>query len=256
MPGPAGPAAQPAAPPSTDTEGTPQLVPPRVRAALSFTVRQDAVGEAARVLTDYPSPQTEVNEYTRLLATTVFLGGNRVLRIADVTGDLGAALRHLSSQPAIREVERRLDPLLTEPRDLTDPAGARAFFSRAMMRCSSAATDGCPLTGPLPRHRWAALLPVPEGSGPRAAELLTAIRPATVTAGAVHRDDAVVWLLEGDRRPDELPAAACAEPAVRDTWRPLLELLAPALDEESRGLDLPDLLARWAMRRVTDRRAS
>ncbi|MFJ8648280.1 SchA/CurD-like domain-containing protein [Streptomyces sp. NPDC093546] len=257
MPGPATPdtrgPAQPAQP-RTGDPGEPGLLH---RVALSFTVRPDATERAAEALAGYRAPETRVDERTRLLATTVFLGGNRVLRVADLTGDVGAALRHLSAQPTVRAVERALDPLLTEPRDLSNPEGARAFFSRAMLHCAGprrpARTGGAGAA--LPPHRWAALLPVPRGAGRQAAELLGAVAPQAVTATVVHREDVVVWLLEGEEAPELLPRAACAEPGVRQGWEPLLELLRPALDRQA-ALDVPELLERWAMRRITDRRAS
>lgn len=257
MPDQAGLAARSEASSRTPDPTAPQ---PRRRAALSFTVRPEAAREAAEVLAGYASPQTRVDDHTRLLATTVFLGGNRVLRVADVAGDLGAALRHLAAQPTVREVERRLDPLLTEARDMSGPDGARAFFARAMLRCADPARAvGDPAGEPLAAHRSAALLPVPEGAGARAAQLLAAVTPTTVTATVAHRDDVVVWLLEGDQEADRLLAAACADPGVREAWIPVLTLLDPVLGKEAESAGdgaLAGLLAPYAMRRITDRRAS
>lgn len=262
MPISAGPATRSQVPP-TAADQEPQTA--RQRVALSFTVRPEAAEEAARVLSGYRAPQTRVDERTRLLGTTVFLGGNRVLRVADISGDIGAALRHLSTQPAVRAVERALDPLLTEPRDMSSPEGARAFFARSALRCAPPRTGGdVPSGAEQPAHRWAALLPVPEGAGPRAVELLDTLRPASVTATTIHRDDVVVWLLEGAEPADRLPAEACADPAVREGWQTLLGHLRPAPGDGGTGLPGPAddgsglvrLLSGWAMRVITDRRAS
>jgi len=101
---------------------------------LTFAVRPGTEQEARRILSEYPRPETEIDQETRLLGTSVFFWRNQVIRVMDVEGALPTVMRHLAAQPAIRQTEQALNPLLVEPRDLDDPAGARAFFARAMMK--------------------------------------------------------------------------------------------------------------------------
>lgn len=108
--------------------------------ALMWTVRpgsQEAVEEAFR---NYGRPDHDVrdrdgNVVGRLLATQVFMKDNTVVRVIEVDGDLGAVARHMGQQPAIRKLEAELDRYLEEPRDMSTPQGARAFFQRTSMRC-------------------------------------------------------------------------------------------------------------------------
>lgn len=104
------------------------------RHAILFTVKPGSEDEVARILSSYERPPAEIDEETRLLATTVFMKDNVVIRVFDVEGSLEKVMRHLSQMPQIREAEEALNPYLEEPRDLSDPEGARQFFGRAMMR--------------------------------------------------------------------------------------------------------------------------
>ncbi|GLZ42037.1 SchA/CurD-like domain-containing protein [Actinokineospora sp. NBRC 105648] len=151
------------------------------RHALTFPVRPGTEDRVRRVLGSYPRPETEIGGGARLLGTSVFLWANRVLRVLDVTGPLPVVMRHLSEQPAIRRTEQELNPLLVEPRDLTDPQAARAFFTRAMMRrVVHRVTDPELLTDGGGRTRIALRYPVREGRGGDLAEVLSAARSLSV----------------------------------------------------------------------------
>lgn len=104
------------------------------RHAIMFTVKPGSEDEVARILSSYDRPPAEIDEDTRLLATTVFMKDNVVVRIFDIEGALDKVMRHLSQMPQIREAEEALNPYLEEPRDLSDQEGARRFFGRAMMQ--------------------------------------------------------------------------------------------------------------------------
>jgi hypothetical protein len=104
------------------------------RVALTFNVKPGTEDQAAEIFASYARPSFEIDDTNRLLSTTIFMHGNMVVRVFDYEGDLPTIMRHLSTQPAIQEVERRLDPILEEPRDMTNPDGVRAFFAKAMMR--------------------------------------------------------------------------------------------------------------------------
>ncbi|SCE49555.1 Antibiotic biosynthesis monooxygenase [Streptomyces sp. DvalAA-14] len=104
-----------------------------VRHAITFTVKAGSEPEVERILAGYRSPQAQVDDSTRLLRTSLFMHGNRVVRAVEVAGDLGNALRHVAAQPEVRAVEEAINPFLEEQRDLTDGASARAFFARAAL---------------------------------------------------------------------------------------------------------------------------
>lgn len=104
-----------------------------VRHALTFTVRPGTEAETARLLSEYVSPDAHVDGSTRLLRTSLFMSGNRIVRAVEVRGDLQTALRHVARQPGVRAVEEALNPYLEQDRDLGDPQSARRFFTRAAM---------------------------------------------------------------------------------------------------------------------------
>lgn len=143
------------------------------RHALTFTVQPGTEQEARRVLADYPRPDTEIDGGARLLSTSVFFWHNRVMRVMDVEGPLPLIMRHLSTQPAIRQTEAALNPLLTEQRDLDSPTGARDFFARAMMtRVVQRVTEPELLAPGGERTRIALCYPVRPGRGDDVAEVL------------------------------------------------------------------------------------
>ncbi|MGW8061492.1 SchA/CurD-like domain-containing protein [Streptomyces ziwulingensis] len=253
-----------------------------VRHALTFTVRPGSEDEVARLLSEYVSPEPRVDDSTRLLRTSLFLHGNRVVRAVEVRGDLQAALRHVARQPGVRAVEEALDPHLEQDRDLRDPQSARRFFTRAAMPAVHHVTSagraggakGADGTGAHTR-RLALLYPVRPGAGPELARLLARqdtsvahapenpVRAATV----FHRDDLVVRLVDVDGDPEEAPAFVLGlhgsaggdgggGPAAVAVAQRLLDTAAIGVDgllTEDRTLSL--LLARARMTPLTDRRS-
>ena len=69
-----------------------------------------------------------------ILATAVFLRGDTLVRVIEYTGDLDAVARHMAMQPGVREVERKLKPYLTRPRDTDTVEGFVATFRRSLLR--------------------------------------------------------------------------------------------------------------------------
>jgi len=53
--------------------------------------------------------------------------------IRDAGGSLADVAAHMGRQPAIRELEEKLDEHLLEPRDLSDPEGARTGMRSSNM---------------------------------------------------------------------------------------------------------------------------
>ncbi|MEU7755584.1 SchA/CurD-like domain-containing protein [Micromonospora sp. NPDC049101] len=145
------------------------------RYGLTFPVRPEAVDEVRRVLADYPRPQTRIADGVALLATTVFLWRDRVVRIIDVTGPFERIMAHLSADPAIRATEAALNPYLVEQRDLDRPEAARGFFRRAMMRRvvhRETAPELLPSDPTGPRTRLALAYPTSPGRGDDLAAVL------------------------------------------------------------------------------------
>lgn len=244
------------------------------RLALTFTVVPGSEPRVKEILSGYERPELRVDELTRLLRTSVFLGGNRVVRVVDIEGDVPTAMRHLASQPQIQAVEQELNQYLEEPRDLADPNAARRFFTRASLPPIGPAgpdpsAGGDPSAGrdlgagpDLSAARYAVLCPVRPGQGEAAARLLadrhgSPAADPTLASTVLQRGDVLVWLLEG-KDPDQLcerfsRLGADAERAGTG-GRALAEVLA-ATDDLSTRDGFAALLAAHGMEQLTDRRA-
>jgi hypothetical protein len=103
------------------------------RYALYFTCKPGTEEKVAKIFEEYDRPVHYIDEDTRLVSTTIFMHGNKIVRVLDVEGDLVKVIRHLSQQPAIQAVEEQLTPYLEEERDMSTPESAREFFMKAMM---------------------------------------------------------------------------------------------------------------------------
>ncbi|MGW5869045.1 SchA/CurD-like domain-containing protein [Streptomyces sp. NPDC055239] len=68
-----------------------------------------------------------------ILATAVFLREDTLMRVIEYTGDLEAVARHMASQPGVREVEKKLKPYLSKPRDTDTVEGFVATFRRSLL---------------------------------------------------------------------------------------------------------------------------
>ncbi|MCF2131241.1 antibiotic biosynthesis monooxygenase [Strepomyces sp. STD 3.1] len=251
-----------------------------VRHALTFTVRPGSEADVARMLSDYAAPAAQVDDSNRLLRTSVFMHGNRVVRAVELRGDLQTALRHVARQPGVRAVEEALNPHLEQERDLRDPRSAREFFTRAAMPAvHHVESQGQGRFG-AGGQRLALLYPVRPGAGPELARLLahrdaSALRAQggpVLAATVFHRDDLVVRLVDVDGDPDGapvsavlgLPAAAGPGRSAGAAAAAVIEAAERLLDTAAYGVDgslgepstLALLLARARMTPLTDRHAS
>ncbi len=98
---------------------------------------QDAVRQAFK---EYGRPDHTIrdedgNEVGTLLSTQVFMKGNTVIRVVETTDDVPLPVlgQHMGRQPAISELENKLDEYVAEPRDMSTPEGAREFFMKSTM---------------------------------------------------------------------------------------------------------------------------
>src|SRR5256885_594867 len=84
---------------------------------------------------DHTIRDGEGNEVGTLLATQVFMKGNTVVRVVETTDGVTLPVvgMHMGRQPAIRELEDKLDALVLEPRDMSTSEGAAAFFIKSFM---------------------------------------------------------------------------------------------------------------------------
>lgn len=171
-----------------------------IRHALTFTVKPGSEPEVAKILADYASPEARVDETTRLVRTSLFMHGNRVVRAIEVRGDLLAALRHVARQPEVRAVEEAINPYLEQERDLNDQESARVFFTRAALpavhHVSAEELPG--------GERYALYYPARPDNGMQLAELLArqdeeaAEDPGSpvLRSTIFQRDDVVVRLID------------------------------------------------------------
>jgi hypothetical protein len=235
------------------------------RYALTFTVRPGTEEKVAAILADYPAPATDIDGTSRLLATSVLMSGNHVVRVIEVQGPLPVILRHLQQDERIRQVEQSLNPFLQVKRDLTNPDSAREFFSRAFM---TRIVHRVPAATDLPdgtTSRVGVRYPLRPGTGQEFDRLLSleqeeplpgaAAGPTTVESTSVFRkDDLAVRLIvvRGDVREALEHMAASASPA------PSAAALQGLLDTDH-DLTSADGFGRFLsanlMRVVTDRTA-
>ncbi|MCM2424494.1 SchA/CurD-like domain-containing protein [Streptomyces sp. RKAG337] len=82
-----------------------------------------------------PVVKSEGEETTRILATAVFIRDATMVRVIEYEGDLQDVARFMASQPGVQEVERKLAPYLTRPRDTGTPEGFIATFNRSLLTC-------------------------------------------------------------------------------------------------------------------------
>ncbi|MEW2403277.1 SchA/CurD-like domain-containing protein [Streptomyces sp. NPDC046862] len=245
-------------------QSAPRLGGNTVRQALTFTVKRGSEAKVAEILSGYDSPEAQVDDTTRLLRTSLFMHGNRVVRAIEVQGDMQAALRHVARQPEIRAVEQALDPYLEQERDLSDPQSARLFFTRAAVpavhHVASGRREG------LHVQRCAFSYPAMPGNGHALAMLLAQQDVASMSdpSGPVlactvfHRDDLVVRLVDMEDEPENSPGAALAlhTSAVVAEAGSLLDAGALGLGEAPTDDGaLPRLFTRARMKPLTDRRA-
>lgn len=232
------------------------------RHALTFTVKPGSESKVTEHLAGYSSPRADPDGNTRLLRTSVFMHGNRVVRAVEVEGDLSSALRHVARQPEIRAVEEAIEPHLEQERDLSDPRSARMFFTRAALPAvHHIRTDG---PKPVGLRRHALYYPAVEGQGPELARFLAhqdeaaaeALDSPVFSSTVFQRDDIVVRMIDV---PGDLDIAPEWALGIRGAGK--AAELEKLLDGAAVGVDVPldsernlnRLLSHADMLSVTDR---
>ncbi|WMX44580.1 SchA/CurD-like domain-containing protein [Streptomyces roseicoloratus] len=108
-------------------------------AAITYDIKPGYEKELAAVFGDFKRVRSSRVEGASgeqagtILATAVFLRDDTLVRVIEYTGDLEAVARHMASQPGVREVERKLKPYLSRPRDTDTVEGFVATFKRSLL---------------------------------------------------------------------------------------------------------------------------
>lgn len=233
------------------------------RHSLLFRIKSGTETHVAEILAGYESPDTVIDDETKLLRTTVFMHGDVVVRTMDIEGSMQKVAAHLSRQPQIQAAEQALNSSLVEPRDLSDPAAAGAFFRRAMMRriidrrLPVEARGGEPAV-----TRHALLYPLRPGTGDAADAIFQAggDPPPQAAATRLHSTtvfrygDIVVRMFEITGDLDEAIGYLVRAAALRSTGRGLAEFLDEGIDLTGEN-GLRSFFHQQLMSVVTDRRA-
>ncbi|MFF5286979.1 SchA/CurD-like domain-containing protein [Streptomyces sp. NPDC013171] len=109
-------------------------------AAITYDIKPGCEAELAEIFGDFRRVTSDRvrdaggQDAGRILATAVFLRDDTLVRVIEYEGDLDAVARHMASQPGVREVERKLKPYLTRPRDTDTVEGFVATFRRSLLR--------------------------------------------------------------------------------------------------------------------------
>lgn len=108
--------------------------------ALMWDIKEESRDAVRDLFHDYGRPDHAIkdddgNEVGTLLSTLVFMKDNHVIRVVETTDgvDLPTLAKHMGRQPAIRDLEDKLDEHIAEPRDMSTPEGARDFFIKSIM---------------------------------------------------------------------------------------------------------------------------
>jgi SchA/CurD like domain len=107
--------------------------------ALLYKMKPGNKDAVAKLFQETGRPDHDVrdddgNLVGRLLTTMVFVGEDAAVRVIEVDGDPRVVAGHISRQPEVKEFESKVEQYLAEPRDLSNPEGARAFFHRSGMQ--------------------------------------------------------------------------------------------------------------------------
>ncbi|MER6668438.1 SchA/CurD-like domain-containing protein [Amycolatopsis japonica] len=112
-------------------------------AAITYDIKpghEDAVAEifaGFRRVRSSSVPGARGQDAGRILATAVFIRDATLVRMIEYEGDLEAIATHMAGQPGVREVERKLKPYLTKPRDTDTVEGFVRTFTGSLLRCVS-----------------------------------------------------------------------------------------------------------------------
>lgn len=111
--------------------------------AISYDIKPGCEDELAEIFGNFRrvgSPAVSGNgsvPAAQILATALFIRDDTMVRFIEYEGDLDTVIRHMAAQPGVQEIERKLKPFLTRPRDTDTVEGFVATFKRSMLRSIS-----------------------------------------------------------------------------------------------------------------------
>lgn len=108
-------------------------------AALTYDIKPGFEKELSAIFSDFRRVKSADTRSAgggkagTILATAVFIRDHTLVRVIEYTGDLEAVARHMAMQPGVREVEAKLKPYLSRPRDTDTVEGFVATFRRSLL---------------------------------------------------------------------------------------------------------------------------
>jgi len=106
-------------------------------AAITYDIEAGHEDEVAEVFSNFrrpASPTVPGRSDTSIKATAVFIRDGLLVRFIEYEGDLEAVARYMAAQPGVQEVERKLKPFLSKPRDTGTVDGFVRTFQRSLLR--------------------------------------------------------------------------------------------------------------------------
>jgi SchA/CurD like domain-containing protein len=106
-------------------------------AAITYDIKAGHEDEVAEVFANFRRPTSPVVPGagdTSIKATAVFIRDSLLVRFIEYEGDLAAVARYMAEQPGVQEVERKLKPYLSKPRDTGTVEGFVDTFHRSLLR--------------------------------------------------------------------------------------------------------------------------
>jgi hypothetical protein len=110
-------------------------------AAITYQIKPGYEEQIAAIFADFTRVASPVlhdaqgAESGRLKGTGVFIRDGVLVRFIDYEGDIEDVGRHMSQHPGVHDLEERLKPYLSEPRDTATPERFQAYFANSLMRC-------------------------------------------------------------------------------------------------------------------------
>jgi hypothetical protein len=109
--------------------------------AITYNIKGGHEDKVAEVFSDFQRPDSadvpgaDGKPAGRILATAVFIRDSLLVRFIEYDGDLDAVAMFMATRPGVQEVERKLKPYLSVPRDTATVDGFVQTFKSSMLRC-------------------------------------------------------------------------------------------------------------------------
>ncbi len=111
--------------------------------AITYDIKPGCEDAIAAIFADFKRvTSSKVTDRTgtetgRVVATSLFIKNDTMVRFIEYTGDFDAVAEFMAHQPGVIEVEAKLKPYLAKPRNTGTSEGFVATFKNSVMRCVS-----------------------------------------------------------------------------------------------------------------------